>query len=103
MDRHIQEHAAGNLHIINSGRFRITGCDFDDLGPADPAFCHCTLYRFKIMIKPPVKTNLVFHFRSFQRGCHLFDFFHIMIDGFFTEYMLACPDCLQGNGGVCIR
>ena len=102
MDRHIQEHTAGNFHIVNAWRFRVAGGDLNDLRFADFACCNCLLHCLKVVIKSSVESYLVFNVSSFQCFDNFFDLIYIMVNRFFTENMLSCFDRFQRDGRMCV-
>ena len=102
MDGHIKENAAGNLHIVDGGRFGVTGSDLDDLLLAHLAGSHSFAYSPEIVVEAAVEAYLVF-LAAFLDGCqHFFDFLYIVVNGLLAENMLASLQGLDGKGGVLV-
>ena len=100
MNRHVEEHTARHRHIRRTRGLRVAGCNFNNVRLSDLSSLHGIAHGFKIVIKPAVKSNLIFQARTLQSLSHLIDFRHIMVNRLLAENMLTGVNCLDGDRGM---
>ena len=103
MDRHIQEHTAGNLYIVRGWRLRVAGGDLDKLQFTDLLLIDQLAQTRKVVVKAAVEAHLQFDarlFDCFEHGLHLFG---REVHGLFAKDVLPRLGRLDGNIRVRIR
>ena len=90
VNRHIEENAARHFNICGIRRFGVAGRDFQNMRLADFARIVCLADSGEIVVKAAVEADLEFHLGMLcERICYRLNFCDRMVNGLFTEYVLA--------------